>query len=146
MKITKIGVSGFVRKVFLTALMNQSVQKILLPFGHDLKPERWIFVVGCYNSATTLLASILREHPDMEGLPNEGAFLTDVLPYPERFGWPRMWSQCVEDVRIRGDAKEADRAKRIKHHWSLWYQDGSQNLVEKSISNAARLLFLQEYF
>jgi hypothetical protein len=146
MKINKIGISGFARKVFLTALMNRSIQKALSPFGHDLQPDRWIFVIGCYNSATTLLASILRQHPDMEGLPNEGAFLTDVLPYPDSFGWPRMWSQCVEKVRIGVDENETERAERIKRHWSLWYSDGARNLVEKSISNAARLLFLQEYF
>lgn len=146
MKINKVNISGFARKVFLTALMNRSVQQVLLPFGHDLQPDRWIFVIGCYNSATTLLASILREHPEMEGLPNEGAFLTDVLPYPEKFGWPRMWSQCVENVQVGVDEKEVDRAERIKRHWSLWYSEGALNLVEKSISNAARLLFLQEYF
>lgn len=130
----------------MAGLMNKFVQRALLPFGRDLKPDRWIFVVGCYNSATTLLASILREHPHIGGLPNEGAFLTDVLPYPETYHWPRMWSQCLDKVRGGVDMDSKEKAERIKRHWSLWYPNGAQNLVEKSISNATRLLFLQEYF
>lgn len=146
MKLDIFGIQRFTRKASLALLMKKPVQRMLLPFGRDLKPDRWIFVIGCYNSATTLLASILRKHPCMGGLPNEGAFLTDALPYPETYGWPRMWIQCLDDVRIGIDSQGKGRAERIIRHWSLWYPDGAQNLVEKSISNAARMLFLQEYF
>ena len=146
MKKDVFAVPGIVKKGFLAVLMSKSVQRILLPFGHDLKPDRWIFVIGCYNSATTLLASILRKHPDMGGLLNEGAFLTDVLPYPEMYGWPRMWCQCFDKLRINIDAEGKEKARRIKRHWSIWYPEAKKNLVEKSISNATRLLFLQKYF
>ena len=144
--IKKNDIQGYSEKVFLTILMNKYIQRLLLPFGHDLKPDRWIFVIGCYNSATTLLSDILRAHPDIGGLPNEGAFLTDVLPYPELYGWPRMWSQCHNKVRMGVGLKGESRARRIKQHWSLWFPKAAPNLVEKSISNATRLLFLQEYF
>jgi hypothetical protein len=126
--------------------MQPAVQRLLLPFGHDLVPARWIFVVGCYNSGTTLLASILRRHPDMAGLPNEGGFLTDALPYPEQFGWPRMWCRCLDKVRLEPHMEGAARASRIKRHWSLWYPHGAQNLIEKSIANAARMPFLEAHF
>lgn len=139
-------VKNISRKVFLTLLMEPGVQRALLPFGHNLSPERWIFVIGCYNSATTLLATILRQHPDIGGLPNEGAFLTDVLPYPDTYGWPRMWSQCMDEMKIEIDDTAEKRAERIKKHWSLWYPSNVSNLVEKSISNCLRIEFLQNYF
>ncbi len=142
----KSQVQAFAHKVFLTLLMKRPVQKMLLPLGRELQPERWIFVIGCYNSATTLLAKLLRQHPGIGGLPNEGAFLTDALPYPETYGWPRMWSQCIDEVRLLPGPGESARARRIRRQWSLWFPGDTPYLVEKSISNAARLLFLQEYF
>jgi len=127
--------------------MHPLVHKLLLPFGHDLKPDRWIFVIGCYNSGTTLLASILRKHPEMAGLPNEGAFLTDLLPYPEQKGWPRMWYKCLDHVRVDAGIKDGEsKASRIKRQWSFWYPKNARNLVEKTISNAARLPYLNRHF
>lgn len=125
--------------------MKTWVQRLLLPLGNNLSPQKWIFVLGSYNSGTTLLANILRQHPNIEGLRTEGVYLTDSLPYPEMFGWPRMWWQCFEDVRIpvRGGS---DRAKRIKRQWSIWFPRGAKNLVEKSVANAARIPFFEAYF
>lgn len=134
-------------KAYLTLLMQSPVQSLLLPFGHPLNPDRWIFIVGCYNSGTTLLASMLRKHPMLAGMPNEGAFLTNKLPYPEQQGWPRMWAQCLDYVRISPDDPGAvERSEQIKKHWSLWYPRDSKNLIEKSIANLARMPYLQEHF
>ena len=127
-------------------LMKKSVQVLLSNFGYEITPERWIFIIGCYNSGTTILASMLNRHPSIGGLRTEGAFLTDSLPYPEQFGWPRMWSQCIEKVSIPAEPSEERRAKRIKKHWSLWFPKQMPNLVEKTVSNAARMPFLQEFF
>ncbi len=122
------------------------VHRILLPFGYDLKPDRWIFIIGCYNSGTTLLASILRQHPLMGGLANEGAFLTDELPYPEKFGWPRMWIKCINKIKFDMSVDYTKKASIIKKNWSVWYPKDKQNLIEKSISNATRINFLNKYF
>lgn len=136
-----------INKAYLALLMQSPIQRLLLPFGHPLSPDRWIFVVGCYNSGTTLLASMLRKHPMLGGMLNEGAFLTDKLPYPEQQGWPRMWTQCLDHVRIPPNGPDAaKRAERIKQHWSLWYPRDSKNLIEKSIANLARMPYLQEHF
>ena len=134
-------------KMVLSRLtMQQWFQRMLLPFGKELRPERWIFVVGCYNSGTTLLASILRQHPLLAGLPAEGAFLTDSLPYPEQFGWPRMWCECQDKMRLGIGPDGARLALRIKKHWSIWYPRDAINLVEKSVANTARIPYLNEYF
>ena len=124
----------------------RAVQNILTPFGHSLRPKRWIFVIGCYNSGTTLLANMLTAHPEISGLPTEGVALTDALPRPEEFGWVRMWSQCYSKMRLEPGPGMADRAERIKRQWSLWYKKNAPNLLEKSIANAIRMPFLQEHF
>lgn len=125
--------------------MRPAVQRALLPFGRDLQPERWIFIVGCYNSGTTLLANILREHQQIGGLPTEGVYLSDVLPYPEQFGWPRNWSQCADRMQM-DPCRDAHLAERIRRQWSIWAPSHKPNLVEKSIANAARLPFLEANF
>lgn len=128
----------------LGLLMKQPVQELLLPLGTGLAPEKWVFVAGCYDSGTTLLAKILGELPGFGGLPNEGQFLTDVLPYPETHGWPRMFCECLDDISMEGAGfAEADR---IKQHWSIWYPKKAKYLVEKSITSMTRMQYLQKYF
>jgi len=125
--------------------MQPAVQRALLPFGRELAPDRWIFIIGCYNSGTTLLANILRQHPLIGGLPTEGVYLSDVLPYPEKYGWPRNWAQCVDRVRLDPE-RDAHLADRIRRQWSIWAPTGRPNIVEKSIANAARMPFLAAHF
>lgn len=126
-------------------IMQPGMHRLLLPLGRDLRPRRWIFVIGCYNSGTTLLASVLARHPAIAGLRTEGVYLTDSLPYPEACGWPRMWSQCLDRIRLPVDGG-AERARRIRRQWSIWYRRGAENLLEKSVANAARIPFLDAHF
>lgn len=116
------------------------------PLATDLLPDRWVFVVGCYNSGTTLLRDLLGRHPQIDALPSEGVRLTDALPRPEDEGWHRMWCRCVEQMRLSAGADQKERAARIRRHWSLALPRGTRNVLEKSIANAARLPFLQAHF
>jgi hypothetical protein len=113
--------------------------------GRSLNPEKWVFVVGCYNSGTTLLANLLEAHPAISGLAREGVELTDALRRPELAGWPRMWSQCEDWVSMRPEEATAERAERIKRQWSHHTED-SGAIIEKSIANMTRLEFLAEHF
>jgi hypothetical protein len=127
-------------------LQNRTAQRLAVSFGRELEPRRWIFLLGCYNSGTTLLRSLLARHPDIATLPSEGVRLTDVLPRPEEYHWPRMWCRSIRHVRISNGPEEARRASRIKKHWSLFYPPQAENLLEKSIANAARIPFLEAHF
>jgi len=133
------------RNVLLALAMNRHLLKCLSFFGRELSPEKWVFVVGCYDSGTTILASLLRDHPRIGGMPNEGSLLTDTLPVPEYLGWPRMWSECVDQLSIPPE-EESWRARRVKRHWSLWFDRRAPVLAEKSISNMTRLGFLERHF
>ncbi len=126
-------------------LRDRVVQKILAPFGRVPQPKKWLFVIGCYNSGTTLLSDILSEHPSISALPVEGVVLSDSLPRPEKFGWNRMWSECVEQVRMLPGEGMEKIADRIKRQWSFSF-DEADILYEKSIANAARVPFLDAYF
>ncbi len=111
--------------------------------GRDLQPERWIFIIGCYNSGTTLLKDLLAEHPAIGVLAGEGVKFSDALPRPEDAGWQRMWCECLSQVRL--DPSDANRALRIKRQWSMLYPP-RPNLLEKSIANAVQLPFLEAHF
>ena len=121
-------------------------QKIMLPFASIPNPDRWIFIIGCYNSGTSLLAKILASHPKIAGMPDEGIYFTDRLPYPEQFGWPRMWIRCVDRMQLEAGTASQIASQRVKKQWSLSYTGCSENLLEKSVSNVARIPFLNEYF
>lgn len=123
-----------------------AVQQALVPFGYIPKPDRWIFIVGSYNSGTTLLNSILSTHEQISGLQCEGVVLSDALPRPEEFGWTRMWSQCLEKIRMDPGPGMNEKARRIKRQWSFSYPQVATNLLEKSIANTARIPFLNTYF
>lgn len=124
----------------------RAAQHLAAYFGRDLNPDRWIFIVGCYNSGTTILARVLGEHPCIGTLPDEGTFYTDVLPAPEDFGWTRMWACCKNDVHLKPRDLSEREVRRIKRQWSIWYPKGTPNLLEKSVANTPRMQFLQAHF
>lgn len=134
------------RKIRNRLMLARPLQKVTGIIGKELRPEKWVFIIGCYNSGTTLLDAILRSHPEISGFPVEGVFLTDALPIPESFGWTRMWCQCADKIAIPADDAEAERARRIRRQWSYWVEAPSDCIVEKSVSNAARIPFLERHF
>ena len=111
-------------------------------------PLAWVFVVGCYNSGTTLLAELLKLSGSARALPWEGVSLTHHLKSCTDFGYPRMWWK-VEDRVLNAEAKlSAREAEQIKRQWafSASSRDGQSFFVEKSITNALRFPFLAENF
>ncbi len=121
-------------------------QRLAAPFGAPLAGKKWIFILGCYNSGTTLLKDILASHPEIGTLPGEGVRFTDALPRPEEFGWNRMWCRCLDQLRLQPSEDMEARAHRIKRQWSILYPSGRPFLLEKSVANAVRTDFLQTYF
>jgi len=144
--IAKMDFSSLPSRVWNRLRRSGAVQRALVPFGRDPKPDRWIFIVGCYNSGTTLLNAILSTHEQIGGLDCEGVVLTDALPRPEEFGWTRMWCRCFDQMRLEPGAGMEERAHRVKRQWSFSYPRNATNLLEKSIANTARIPFLDAYF
>jgi hypothetical protein len=114
--------------------------------GTPLAPRKWLFVVGCYNSGTTLLSRLLLGHPQISGLTEEGMFLTDRLDMPENHGWTRMWSQCEAEIRARDAAMTDADFDAIRRQWGFWEKGPVDVYLEKSIPNVLRMEALQAAF
>ncbi|MDC0661942.1 sulfotransferase family protein [Marinobacter sp. SS21] len=109
------------------------------------KPEKWLFVVGCYNSGTTLLAKLLAQHPDISGMPTEGHFITDQFVKDYQIGLPRMWVDREDLFRLDENDQGPD-VIRLKKEWGMRLNRSKPVLLEKSPPNTARTLWLQENF
>ena len=135
--------SSLLHKVTARFRKNPVYSYILEKTGKELENKKWIFIVGCYNSGTTLLNQIMADHPQISGLPDEGVMLTNKLVKPEDFGWRRMWHKCEREIERA--VPDSTNSSTIKRHWSHFYED-KEFLVEKSISNTCRIPFFEENF
>jgi hypothetical protein len=110
-----------------------------------VRPQKWLFIVGCYNSGTELLENILARHPDVAGLPEEGQFLTDQIPADFELGLPRMWVMREDLFRLteNDDGPDVDR---LKKEWIMRLDRSRPVFVEKSPPNAAKTRWLQKHF
>ncbi len=125
--------------------MKPGVQRWLTPFGRVPTPDKWVFIVGCYNSGTTLLADLMGHHPSISALPVEGVRLSDVWPLPETFAWNRMWMKCLDEMRLEPGPGMEELTERVKRQWSFSFAR-KPLLLEKSIANTPRMPFIQTYF
>jgi Sulfotransferase family len=118
--------------------------KVML--ARPASPEKWLFLVGCYNSGTTLLAEVLGEHPLLGVLPEEGQYLTDQLLLDYAIGLPRMWVEREDLFRMTEDSKGPD-VKRIRKEWAMRLRRRhAPVVVEKTPANMARTRWLQANF
>lgn len=109
------------------------------------RPEKWVFVVGCYNSGTELLLHLLGSHPSIGALPMEGQFLTDELVSDYELGLPRAWALREELFRLT-EADAGPDPVRLKKEWAIRLDRSRPVLLEKSPPNAARTRWLQAHF
>jgi hypothetical protein len=116
-------------------------------FGVLPAPRAWVFIVGCYNSGTTLLHELLAQHPDVGSMPDEGQFFQDQLIVPREVGLRRMWTADPQRFRMaEGDGAGID-VTRLKRQWGARFNDAARPvLLEKSPPNAARTRWLNAHF
>lgn len=116
-------------------------------FKSEPKPEKWVFIIGCYNSGTTLLNQILALHPQIGSMPKEGQEYTDELPKPKDFGIPRLWAAKPELFYLDENSATKINTGKIKRQWGLFYNDANRPvLIEKTITNCARMRWLNKNF
>ena len=127
-------------------LMRQlTLQRLAACFGGLPRVDKWVFIIGCYNSGTTLLARLLERHSQVRAMPGEGVAFTDGLLRPEEFGWPRLWYRCQQQMQVDSN-DQLELANRIKKQWGYAASGSGPVFLEKSIANATRLEFLNTYF
>jgi len=126
-------------------LRHKFIRKLIIPFFSPNTKATFIFIVGCYNSGTTLLDYFLSQHSEISGLHTEGIQLTDELTGPEAFGWNRMWCMCRDKLEISQLDKRPD-AEGVKRDWGLWFDRKKDVWLEKSVINSLNIDWFEENF
>ena len=122
--------------------LNREIRIALTPIPKD---KTWVFLVGCYNSGTTLLAELLGQHPSISALSTEGHFITDQFIKDYDIGLPRMWVEREDLFRLNEDDEGPD-ALRVKKEWAMRLDLKKPVLLEKSPPNSAKMRWLQKHF
>jgi len=135
----------FSKKLIIRVYQKRWSRLLFSPLQKDHPGKKYVFILGCYNSGTTLLNHIIGAHPEISSLPTEGLALTSGLTRPEDFGWPRMWHMCADKVRLNEDSRIPD-PMRVRKDWSFWYDKKKQIYLEKSIPNSAKIKWLEKNF
>lgn len=107
---------------------------------------KWIFVLGCSNSGTTLISDVLRLHPAISVLPWDGQTLTNALPKPAALGCPRLWTEPMDVFHLTEDDNRYNKARLVYDWISYKKQPSTKFILEKSPPNTLRSRWLQEVF
>lgn len=89
---------------------------------------RWIFILGCNNSGTTLLTRLLSVHPDISSVPLGGRGATTVLPRPKEAGVARLWTERLDLFRLTEADQHCD-SLRLIYDWISALRIPSRPLV-----------------
>ena len=127
----------------LTKFYNRLKQLVLPP----PRPHKWVFIVGCYNSGTTLLHKLLSQFPDTGSMPSEGQFYTKQLRLPSENGYKRLWALGKDLFVMDENGSYTADPVQLKKDWAAYYDDRhAKVLLEKSPTNSGRMRWLQEHF
>ena len=135
--------SGLLRESMAKGMKKPALRRLVSNFIPNRQPKRWLFLVGCYNSGTTILRRVLESHPQITGLPEEGVTLTGAFPDLEQGGWPRMMYANQDLWELPEDGSIAKQA--IKD-WSLWFPKNVPVFLEKSIDHSTRIEWINRHF
>ena len=131
----------------LHMLLIVSIARLLLflKLNNHKNENKWIFVLGCYNSGTTILADIISSHKDVCGLKTEGVDLVTELGTPVKYGWPRIWYKCKH--KITKDFEMANlNPEYVKWIWQIASHCKKKYFIEKSVINALHIEWIYENF
>lgn len=108
--------------------------------------HKWCFVTGCNNSGTTLLSNVLERTGQVTALELEGQRYTSVLARARERGHERVWSECIERLRLT-DKNSIALFPRLLHDWMREFSLPIEDIIlEKTTTNAVRMKWLQSIF
>lgn len=106
--------------------------------------RKWVFLVGCNNSGTTILHDLLASTGEFTALRHEGQRYTRQLVLAERRGFERVWTEYLADLRMT-ESDSTAIAPRLMHDWLFDAVPKERDLVlEKTTANAVRMRWLQK--
>ncbi len=111
----------------------------------QLSSSNWVFIIGSYNSGTTILKDILGMHPDISVTPKEGVTLTSYLSRPDDYGYFRLTHLSKEFRKDLQNETYNFEYDKIKKDWSRLLNPNAQYYLDKSITNSYRIKFLNKF-
>lgn len=118
---------------------------------------KWIFIMGCNDSGTSLLYNILGEHPQIAKVASESvnlsniwpSYITNVLPSSLKLGLDRAYSERLDIFHLTEKDTSIDE-NRLRYDWlnivKAQKREGRPYLLEKTTENAIRSRWLQKIF
>jgi len=119
--------------------------------------HRWIFIMGCNDSGTSLLYNILGEHPQIGKVATESvnlskiwpSYITNVLPSSLKSGCDRAWTERPDIFHLTEKDARIDE-NRLRYDWlnivKARKREDRPYLLEKTTENACRSRWLQKVF
>lgn len=129
---------------FIRIYKVKPVRKVLMHLFKKKEPKNIVFVVGCYNSGTTIIKDAIAAHPGISSAPIEGDQLTDVIDDNEFGIAPRAMMVNICDVVKDRRVGAVDRNMFLSQ-LRPWIKTGKV-FLEKSISNTVRINKLRSAF
>lgn len=111
-----------------------------------LAEHRWIFLVGCNNSGTTLIHDVLAATGRFSFMPHEGQRYTDVLKRAEKRGYQRVWAEYVGELQLDERHPTTDVPRLLFDWLGELALPLKPMILEKTTANAVRMRWLQRAF
>jgi hypothetical protein len=111
-----------------------------------LEEHRWIFLVGCNNSGTTLIHDVLAATGKFSFMPHEGQRYTDVLQRANKRGYQRVWSEYLRELQL-DESHPTIGVSRLLFDWLGELPLPLKSMIlEKTTANAVRMRWLARAF
>lgn len=131
-------------EAWVRAMLQKPLRRVAATLRGQQQPETWLFVVGCYNSGTTILGDMLSAHPEIASLPREGIRFAHHLSNLETESHHMHWGAGWESIAIPPNGRTA--AEDARKDWAPFWRRGATVHLEKSVANTARIPWLAEHF
>lgn len=122
------------------------IPKQIINLRIQLYADQWLFVIGCNNSGTTLLKTIIESHPNVIGIEGEGQYRTKKFVTDRDIRLNRLFSEKLDVFR---NIKQVDPLK-VKYDWiiSLLRRKTKRHryILEKTTVNSVRIPWLIKHF
>ena len=115
--------------------------------------RRFVFIGGLHRSGTSLLARLLRSHPEVSGFvgtgvwEDEGQHLQSLVPSARELGGPgRFGSREGARLDENSSLRSPSAREQLLSEWGRYWDLDRPVLLEKSPPNLLRFRFLQAVF
>jgi Sulfotransferase family len=136
--------SDLAEEIGVRAMLRKPLRRAVGALRGQQSPDSWLFVVGCYNSGTTIIRNMIGAHPEIATMPREGVRFARHLSDLQTGGHHMHWNEDWETLAIppNGAVAAADAMK----DWAPFWQKGAKVHLEKSVAHTARIPWLAEHF